>query len=83
MSWKDRIQVLDLDPDERLQATCKKCGHLHYLTRDMLMRVKDAQYLYISQVEQRTSCKMHGCWGRVRIAKVRKGDASAFVGGLA
>ena len=83
MSWKDRLQVSDLNPGERLEATCRKCGHLHYLTRDMLMGIDGAQYLYIAEVEQRTSCKMHGCWGRIRLAKVRKGDASAFVGGMA
>ena len=83
MSWKDGLQVSDLDSGERLEATCRKCGHLHYLTREMLMGIDGAQYLYITEVEQRTSCKMHGCWGRIRLAKVRKGDASAFVGGMA
>jgi hypothetical protein len=83
MSWKDRLQVRDLEEDRRLEVTCRTCGDMHYLTRARLLAIKGAADLYISEVEKRTCCKKYGCWGRVRIAMPRTGDASAFVGGLA
>ena len=82
MSWKDRIQVMDLTDADRIEATCKSCGHVHYLNRIMLIEAGAAR-LYLSEVEKQTGCKSRGCWGRVRIALPRRGDTSAFIGGLA
>ncbi len=83
MNWKANIQVRDLDADQRLEATCKVCGHVHYLTRATLMNSPEREFLFIDEVEREATCKARGCRGAVRIALVRKGDTSGFVGGMA
>ncbi|ODT13493.1 MAG: hypothetical protein ABS35_37685 [Kaistia sp. SCN 65-12] len=82
-SWKENVQVRDLDPGQRLEITCKVCGHVHYLTRDLICVSAEREFLYLDEVERQTICRARGCRGSVRLALVRNGDTSAFVGGLA
>ena len=82
-SWKENVQVRDLDTGQRLEITCKTCGHVHYLTREMICTSPEREFLYLDEVERETMCRARGCRGAVRLAMVRKGDTSAFVGGLA
>jgi hypothetical protein len=83
MNWKSELQVLDLAPNQRLEMTCKSCGHVHYLTRATIIAQPERQYLYLDELERETVCKARKCYGQVRMALVRDGDASAFVGGMA
>lgn len=84
-TWKQNIQVLDLDPGQRLEMTCRRdgCGHVHYLTREMICTSPEREFLYLDEIERDTVCRARGCRGAVRMAMARKGDTSAFVGGLA
>ena len=82
-SWKDTLQLRDLDPAQRLELTCKACGHVHYLTASTAITSPKHGRLTLSEIERLSVCKARGCKGRVRMALVRKGDASGFVGGLA
>ena len=54
MSWKSAIQVFDLGDDDRLEMTCRKCGHFRYLNADALKARKGAGRLYLDEVERRT-----------------------------
>ncbi len=83
MSWKTSLQVLDLDPTDRLEMTCKKCGHLRYLTGAQLQTRKGANRLYLDEVEARAKCRQRGCSGSMRMAKARAGETSSFIGGIA
>ena len=83
MNWKTSLQVLDLEPTQRLEVTCKQCGHVHYLTRKQIEQSPERAFLYLDEVERETVCKARGCRGTVRIAMVRKGETSGFVGGMA
>ncbi|MEQ1688500.1 MAG: hypothetical protein ABL874_08000 [Sphingopyxis sp.] len=82
-SWKDNIQIGDIDPDQRLEMTCLRCGHVHYLTQAMVAANGERMTLYLDEVERRTRCRARGCRGAVRMALCRKGGTSGFVGGLA
>ncbi len=82
-SWKENIQARDLEANQRIEATCKACGHVHYLTRATICTSPEREFLYLDEVERETICKARGCRGTVRLALARKGDTSAFVGGLA
>lgn len=83
-SWKESIQVRDLDPGQRLEMTCTTCGHVHYLTRELICRPSpEREFLYLDEIERETICKARGCRGAVRLAMTRGGDSSAFIGGLA
>lgn len=83
MNWKTELQVRDLDHDQKLEMTCKVCGHVRYLTTAMVMCSPEREFLYLDEIEAEAVCKARGCRGRVRMAIVRKGGTSGFVGGLA
>ena len=83
MSWKDRIQVCDLGPDDRLELVCRRCGHLRYLTGVELLKRKNAQRLTLAEVETRARCRQRGCIGAMRLAMPHDRDTAGFVGGIA
>ena len=84
MNWKANLQILDLDPEQRLEATCKDCGHVHFITPAQVIRQgAERSFLYVDELERETICKARGCRGQVRLAMVRSGETSGFVGGLA
>lgn len=83
MNWKRNLQVGDLEAGQRLEMTCVSCGHVHYLTPATVKASPEREYLYLDELEDETVCRARGCRGRVRLALLRKGDASGFVGGLA
>jgi hypothetical protein len=83
MNWKTTLQVRDLEPHQRLEMTCRTCGHVHYLTKPQIMTEVERGYLYLDELERQTCCRARGCHGAVRLAIVRTGETSAFVGGMA
>ena len=83
MNWKRNIQIRDLEPNQRLEFLCVKCGHVHYLTPPEIMCSPEREYLYLDEIERETVCRARGCRGAVRMALLRTKDTSAFVGGLA
>lgn len=82
-SWKDTLQLGDLDLNQRLEMTCTRCGHVHYLTAAMVQAAGGRMTLYLDEVEKRAKCRARGCKGTVRMALSRKDETSGFVGGLA
>lgn len=83
MNWKMALQVRDLAPEDRLELTCRKCGHLRYLTGKALQARKGASQLYLDEVETRARCTQRGCNGGMRMAMPAQGETSGFVGGIA
>lgn len=83
MNWKTGLQVLDLEAEDRLELTCRTCGHLRYLTGKALHARKGAAMLYLNEVEARARCTQRGCNGRMRMALPPTGETSGFVGGIA
>ncbi len=92
MSWKHDIQLGDLDGDQRIEITCRRCGHSHYQRVSDVMGQPglDGQggekamtaYAYLDEVEAQLACKRRGCGGGVRISLTDTGETSGFVGGL-
>lgn len=82
-SWKQNITAGDLAEDQKLEARCRKCGHVHYLTRTIICTSPGREYLYIDELERETVCRARGCRGAVRLSMVRLDELSGFVGGLA
>ncbi|WP_230978657.1 hypothetical protein [Ollibium composti] len=82
-TWKENVQVRDLDARDKLEMTCKSCGHVHYLTRAAICSSPEREFLYLDEVEKEAACRARGCRGAVRLAMAPRGDTSAFVGGLA
>lgn len=82
-SWKHKIRVGDLADSQKLEARCRKCGHIHYLTREAICTSPEREFLYIDELERETVCRARGCRGPVRLSMVRLDEMSGFVGGLA
>lgn len=82
-SWKQNICVGDLADHQKLEARCRKCGHVHYLTRASVCVSPEREFLYIDELERETFCRARGCRGAVRLSMVRLDEMSGFVGGLA
>ena len=86
MNWKTNLQVHDLEPTQRLEVTCKVCGHVHYRTRAQIVQSPEREFLYLGEVERETVCRARGCLGPAWASKNRFGaqrGTSGFVGGLA
>jgi len=83
VNWKSNIQVLDLEPGQRLELTCRRCGRVRFLTGAELQARNGAARLWLNEVELRARCRQRGCGGTMRMALPRPGDTSAFVGGIA
>ncbi len=83
MSWKHDIQLGDLEGDQRLEVTCRRRGHSHYVRISELLAQKDmTPQAYLDEVEARLKCRSRGCRGAVRITLIDGGETSGFVGGL-
>lgn len=83
MSWKDRLRVHDLEPADRLELVCRRCGRLRWLTGKELHARKGAQRLTLAEVEARARCRQRGCGGAMRMAMPHTGETVGFVGGIA
>lgn len=83
MNWKRQIQIRDLGDEQRLELTCKRCGHVRYLTRESLAALNASPTLYLDEVEAQARCKARACKSPVRMALLNPGETSGFVGGLA
>lgn len=84
MNWKASLQIRDLTPGTRLEATCKDCGHVHFISAATIQRQgPERGFLFLDELEREIICKARSCRGAVRLAMVRSGETSGFVGGLA
>ncbi len=83
MNWKSEIQVLDLEQTEKIEVTCRKCGHSRYESPYMLVKKYGLDYQYLDEVERLLTCHNRGCNGDVRIALCAQDETEGFVGGLA
>lgn len=82
MSWKTNIQLIDLDPNQKLEVTCKSCGHSRYERVFLLCTKMGMGFEYLDEVERKLFCQKAGCQGAVRIALTNKSEVEGFIGGL-
>lgn len=81
MSWKTKIQLLDLGRCERIEITCKSCGYSHYAFNNSALLIRMRQ-LYLDEYEASLKCRQRGCMGKVRIALSTETETEGFQGGL-
>ncbi len=82
MSWKTELQLIDLD-NQKIEVTCKTCGHSRYENPYLLIKKYGLDFSYIDEVERILACNNRGCKGPVRIALSAEEETEGFVGGLA
>ncbi len=56
-NWKSTIKVRDLDDEQRLELTCKKCGRVTYATKQLLCEGTDRSQKYLDEIEAKVRCK--------------------------
>lgn len=83
MNWKTELRAADLGDDVKLELTCKRCGAMRFIAPEVILARKGGGHLYLDQVEAKARCKQRECNGLMRMALIRKGEASGFVGGIA
>ncbi|MEP4703428.1 MAG: hypothetical protein ABJZ62_01115 [Hyphomicrobiales bacterium] len=83
MSWLSDIQLRDLEAEQRLEITCKKCGLTRYENPHELLMSEVMQFAYLDEVQDTLTCKAWGCHGRIRLALSSESETEGFVGGLA
>ena len=83
MNWKSDLQIIDLDQTQKLEVTCKLCGHSRYENPYLLIKKMGLDYQHLDEVERLLSCNARGCNGDVRISLSAQDETEGFVGGLA
>lgn len=83
MNWKSELQLRDMAEGQRIEATCRRCGHTHYVDAAALLCLPEMQFIYFDELERMTVCRARRCGGSVRLALVHDRDTEGFVGGLA
>jgi hypothetical protein len=83
MNWKTDLRAGDLGDDVKLELSCKRCGAVRFLSADTILARRGGGQLYLDQVEAKARCQQRGCHGTMRMALIRTGEASGFVGGIA
>lgn len=83
MNWKTNIQIWDLDANDRLELTCRKCGTMRWLTGKELRSRNGKEHLTLGEVERRAKCRQRGCGNAMRLAMPAPQDTAGFVGGIA
>ena len=82
MNWKRELQLCDLEPDQRLELTCKLCGHVHYRWVRELQAYRELSFVWLDEIERDECCHRRGCKGHVRLVLCHDHSTSGFVGGL-
>ncbi|MGB7204235.1 MAG: hypothetical protein WBD37_02040 [Anderseniella sp.] len=83
MSWLTDLQLRDLEPEQHIEVTCRKCGLTRYEKPYELLMAEAMQWAYLDEVQDSLRCKGRGCHGGVRIALSSEAETEGFVGGLA
>ncbi|MEP6342083.1 MAG: hypothetical protein ABJ275_02110 [Maricaulaceae bacterium] len=83
MSWKTKIQILDIDSGVRLEARCRTCSYVWYEKPCAYFHKSHIRQLYLDEFETRLRCKQWGCKGAITIAMTNESETEGFQGGLA
>jgi hypothetical protein len=82
MNWKTEIQLIDI-ADQKIEVTCKSCGHSRYENPYLLIKKYGLDFSYMDEVERMLVCNNRTCNGDVRIALLAEEETEGFVRGLA
>lgn len=81
MNWKTQIQLIDI-ADQKIEVTCKSCGHSRYENPYLLIKKCGLDFSYMDEVERTLVCHNRMCGSDVRIALSTEEETEGFVGGL-
>ncbi len=83
MSWKTELKAADLEPERRIEVTCKRCGKMRYIRAEQVASYPPLSQSYLDEVERALRCRDRYCKGPIRIALPHQHQMEGFVGGMA
>ena len=83
MGWKAKLQLLDMDPDQRIECRCKTCRYVWYERPSKHLSHAYRRQLYLDEFESRLSCQQWACKGNIAISLNNESETEGFQGGLA
>lgn len=83
MSWMDDIRLRDMDADQRIEATCRSCGHSRLYSAADLLPLCPHRDARIAEIVGYIHCMKPQCRRTgVRLILLRMGGTGAFIGGM-
>lgn len=83
MSWKKKLQLLDMKSDELIEARCSKCSYIWYERASYHLHKSYMRQLFLDEFEEKLKCKQWACRGKIKIALTNEDETEGFQGGLA
>ena len=83
MSWQHELQLTDIGDGERLEVTCRICGHTRYENPQELAQRPGLEFAYLDEAEAQLICHRRKCRGTVRLALSMETETEGFIGGVA
>ena len=83
MSWKTKLQILDMDSSAKLEARCCGCNYVWYELPCTYAHKSHMRQLYLDEFEARLRCKQWNCKGTIKVALANQHETEGFQGGLA
>lgn len=88
MSWKSKLQLLDLSEPEHIEMICESCGHVTKIhPGDPL--IERYGHLYLDELERRARCRTRalrgrsgGCESPMKLLLCSESDTHAFQAGI-
>lgn len=83
MSWKQDIQICDLDGEQLLEIICDKCHYACVLQVLFVRERIEHHRMYIDEIETNFKCIRSLCGHNgAKIMLIQQHNVEAFVGGL-
>lgn len=85
MTWKQNLQLLDIDIDARFEVRCQsnRCGYTRYVeVRKLLLNPWNRQYC-LDEIERKMRCELRECRSKCTLMLASDADTEGFQGGLA
>jgi len=80
-NWKSKLQVNDLNDDDKIELQCKKCNHVRYLQKLALIKRGAGQH-HLDYIENHAQCVIFGCKSKMRLSLIYSHKVSGFIGGM-
>ncbi len=83
MGWKTKQQLLDMEPNQKIECLCKGCGYVWYEMPAHHLHKSHMRQLCLDEFEKRLRCQQWKCKGKIMIALANEHETEGFKGGLA